>query len=240
MSKQETPTQDQTQTEAANTPSPETTAEANAEVAPQAETTSDTVTATTADNTPAAEASDTTAEDVIPEEEEAEAAPAQQGTGSTDGSLVGELQEQIAKLARDVQINVEGWQRARAEFANYKRRTERELKEARERATLDALTEVLPIVDDFERAVANIPEELQGNPWASGTASILKSFEKLLSSHNITAIDPVGERFDPNLHQAVGMDDSDEYDSEHVIETLRKGYTSGGRLLRPALVRVAN
>lgn len=150
------------------------------------------------------------------------------------------LQSQIDDLKRQAQENLEGWQRSRAEFTNLKRRTEREFSEIRERAALDTLTKLLPIIDDFERAIDNIPEEIQENSWVSGTSLILKKFEKLLEEYRVEAINPVGESFDPHFHEAVGMDDTDEYESGIVTTTLQKGYKSGERVLRPALVRVAN
>jgi molecular chaperone GrpE len=98
---------------------------------------------------------------------------------------------------------------------------------------------MLPIMDDFERALQNIPDELKTHPWVSGTALILKKFDKVLEAHNVTIIDPVGQPFNPHQHEAIGTDSSDAYPSGHVTVTLQKGYLSGERVLRPALVRVA-
>lgn len=151
-----------------------------------------------------------------------------------------DLNEQIVALNKQVQINLEGWQRSRAEFINYKKRIEREMKETRERAALDALTKILPLFDDFDRALNNIPDDLAGHSWIGGTSLILRKFEKLLDEFAITPIDPVGEPFDPRLHEAVGMDSDTEFASGTVTATLQKGYVSGDRVLRPALVRVAS
>lgn len=151
-----------------------------------------------------------------------------------------DLMEKLQTAQDEATKNMAGWQRTLAEFQNYKRRTERERSELTQKASLEALTKILPIMDDFERALLNIPEELQGNPWMNGVELILGKFNKLMDDYDVTAIDPVGERFDPNLHQAIGMDDSDEVESGHVIETLQKGFQRGDVLLRPALVRVAN
>ncbi len=133
-----------------------------------------------------------------------------------------------------------GWQRTRAEFANYKKRVEREMSESRQKGALEALAKVLPIIDDFERAMGNIPAELESNPWMNGVTLLLKKFEKLLNEHDVTVMDPVGEPFDPGRHEAIGMDDSDTIESGHVTVTLQKGYVSGDKVVRPALVRVAN
>jgi len=149
---------------------------------------------------------------------------------------IGDYDVVIAESRR----NKEGWQRTLAEFQNYKRRTERELADGKVRYALDIIAQILPIIDDFERALDNIPEDIADNPWVSGTALIGKKFEKLLDEYDIEIIEPTGEIFDPNRHEAIGTDDDSEFDSGHVSVTLQKGYTSGDRVLRPALVRVAS
>jgi len=150
------------------------------------------------------------------------------------------VESEVAKLKAEAEKNLAGWQRERAEFQNYKRRTEREQKDLKERITLEIIGQLLPIIDDFERAMENVPEGLADNPWLNGVSLIQGKFQKLLDTNDITVIDPVGEPFDPNHHQAISKDDSDEYESDHVIQTLQKGYISGKTLLRPAMVRVAN
>jgi molecular chaperone GrpE len=151
-----------------------------------------------------------------------------------------QINEEIEKLQAEVRINLEGWQRARAEFANYKKRVEKEMREASERGALDAVVKMLPILDDFARALDNIPQDLKDHPWVSGTALIARHFDKVLEAYHVTEIDPVGQAFDPHLHEAVGMDDNSDQPSGTVTATLQKGYVSGDRILRPALVRVAN
>jgi len=146
---------------------------------------------------------------------------------------------ELEAARKEAQANLENWQRERADFQNYKRRMERDLKESRQNATLDVLKSLLPIVDDFERAMANIPEEAQAQPWFEGIRLIQRKFARVLEENNVTVIDPVGEPFDPNRHQALGTDDSSEMESGHVTETLQKGYVSGETILRPALVKVA-
>jgi molecular chaperone GrpE len=149
------------------------------------------------------------------------------------------IQAELDALRAEAQKNLDGWQRSLADFTNYKRRTSKELAEARDRGALDALGQVLPVLDDFERAIDSIPEDLQDNPWISGASLILKKMQKVMDEYKVTVIDPVGEEFDPNFHEAIGTDDSGEYESGIVTTTLQKGYRSGERVLRPALVRVA-
>lgn len=145
----------------------------------------------------------------------------------------------VQKLQDEVRVNLEGWQRARAEFANYKKRVESEMRSAADKGAADALVKMLPIMDDFNRAMENIPQEFEGNPWINGTSLIMKHFDKVLEAYNVTEIDPVGQPFDPYRHEAIGVDEASDHPGGTVTVTLQKGYASGERVLRPALVRVA-
>ena len=142
----------------------------------------------------------------------------------------------LDELEAEIERNKQGWQRSVAEFQNYKRRVERE----QHNAKLEVLGKLLPIIDDFERAMENLPDDLQDHPWLGGVNLIQGKFKRLLEEYEVAVINPAGEPFDPNLHQAIAMEDSDEVESGHVIDTLQKGYISGDYLLRPAIVRVAN
>lgn len=174
------------------------------------------------------------------EEQEESATIDQTGDAPAETSETDQLRFEIERLKAEAQTNLDGWQRSRAEFTNYKRRTAQELSEARERGATDALGKVLPAIDDFERALSTIPDDLKGNSWVDGASLIFKNLQKVLDEYNVEVIDPVGEEFDPNFHEAVGTDDTDEYESGIVSATLQKGYRSGERVIRPALVRVAN
>ena len=140
----------------------------------------------------------------------------------------------------EAEKNLDGWQRTLAEFQNYKRRVEREQTALWNKASLDTFADLLPIFDDFDRALANIPEELVENAWVNGVALIQAKFNKLLEDYDVEVIDPTGKEFDPNCHQAIGTVESDAVESGHVIQTLQKGYLSHKTLIRPALVMVAS
>lgn len=146
--------------------------------------------------------------------------------------------EQVRALAEQAQQYMDGWQRSRAEFANYKKRIEREMKDSYQNASADVLKSVLPIIDDFDRALANIPADIAQSPWVNGTSAIQRKFAKLLNDFNVTILDPEGEPFDANLHEAVAMDTDGDAPSGTVTATLQKGYLVDERVLRPALVRV--
>lgn len=155
-------------------------------------------------------------------------------------SELARLEDELADSRSKAQEYFDGWQRERADFVNFRKRMDRDLRDIRQNAAVDTLMALLPILDDFERAGANLPDELRDQPWLEGVFAIQRKLQKTLEDQGITAIDPVGEAFDPNLHEAIGMDASTDIPSGHVTVTLQKGYVIGDRVLRPALVRVAN
>ncbi|MBI5670024.1 MAG: nucleotide exchange factor GrpE [Chloroflexi bacterium] len=147
--------------------------------------------------------------------------------------------EELTKARQQAQEYLEGWQRERAEFTNYRKRVDNQLKDSYQNAALDVLKKFLPIIDDFERAMATAPAELADQAWLNGVMLIHRKFQKILEEAGVEAIDPVGQPFDPTRHEAVSVEDSADGNSGQVIATLQKGYAYGDRVLRPAMVRVA-
>jgi molecular chaperone GrpE len=153
---------------------------------------------------------------------------------------VQEAQAEREQLKAQAVENLDGWQRARAEFANYKRRVEAERAELTASAGAEGLKRVLPAVDDFERAMQTLPDDLKDNPWVNGVAMVQRKLNAALEQSGITplATNP-GDPFDPNVHEAITHEDSDQFGSEQIIGEVQRGYKIGDRVLRPALVRVA-
>ena len=150
-------------------------------------------------------------------------------------ALQQELQETQAKAAE----YLDGWQRALADFTNYKRRMERDQQLNYQNAIGTAVKRYLPIVDDLERALNNRPAEGEGAVWASGIELIYRKFLTALEADGVKPMQAEGTQFDPNLHEAISQEPSPEHDSGQIIEVLQKGYLLGDRVLRPAIVRVA-
>jgi molecular chaperone GrpE len=129
--------------------------------------------------------------------------------------------------------------RKAAEFDNYRRRTERERREQADRSVSDLLLELLPVLDDFERALnADVGRE-SVDPYRQGVELIHRQLLDLLKRRGVRPIDAVGTEFDPYLHQAVTTEVVEGRRDGEVIEELRRGYMIGERLLRPAMVKVA-
>lgn len=169
--------------------------------------------------------------------------------GYADESAVQEIgNEAYAELAPEEKLAIaeakaaeylEGWQRARAEFANARKRLERERGEARRNATIDVVGRLLPILDDFERAMESVPGNIANDSWFEGVALVYRKLTSILDNVNIERIEAVGQPFDPNLHEAVLQEESDEYESGVVVRELQTGYRLNDRVIRPAMVVVA-
>jgi molecular chaperone GrpE len=129
--------------------------------------------------------------------------------------------------------------RTTAEFDNYRKRIDRDRKDMVDRAAEGVLTEILPIIDDLERALAS-PEASEGDEgYRRGVELIHKQLLDLLTRRGVTPIETAGETFDPHLHQAVSSEPSADHREGEIIEEFRRGYRLGDRLLRPAMVKVA-
>lgn len=150
------------------------------------------------------------------------------------------LEVQLTEAQAKANEYLDGWQRARAEFANYKKRAEKERDEVYQNATVETLRKILPVIDDFDRAVANVPADKADDEVIKGFSLIHRKMLTLLENAGIKVINPVGEVFDPAFHEAIGRDESSDLESGRVTAVLQKGYVHGDKVLRPALVRVAS
>ena len=128
--------------------------------------------------------------------------------------------------------------RLMAEFQNFKRRSEKEKSEVYARANEKVVTDLLAVADNFERALASGTEANEG--FAKGMEMIFKQLQDVMTKAGAEEIKALGEDFDPNFHNAVMMEDSEEYESGKVSAVLQKGYTLNGRVIRPSMVKVAN
>ncbi len=177
-----------------------------------------------------------TPEDAPAAEATAEAAPApDDGTGGEAAALQKELEASQAKAAE----YLDGWQRARAEFANYKRRVERDQSEAHQIVTGRVIARFLDVLDDFERALTDPPTESEAATWAKGVSLILRKLQAVLEAEGVERIPADGQPFDPNWHEAVLHEDSDQHEPGQITGVLRPGYRIGERVIRPAQVKVA-
>lgn len=151
----------------------------------------------------------------------------------TPEQLLVQMQEE-AEAARDAAL------RAQADAQNIKRRAEQDIERARKFALEQFTRELLPVADNLERALESAAGDDEAiKPIAEGVELTLKSLLDAMKKSNIEVVDPMGEPFDPNLHQAMSMVENNDVEPNSVIAVMQKGYTLNGRLVRPAMVMVS-
>lgn len=160
---------------------------------------------------------------------------AAQGNGATQEQ--GQNQAPQRDMAAEY---LDALQRERAAFINYRRRTDQEKAETVQYATANVIKKLLPIVDDFDRALAAIPQEQRtGNKWVEGVELIARKLHNVLEQEGVEPIEAHGQPFDPNLHEAVAFEESPNGGHEDTVsEVFTKGYKMRDRVLRPAMVKV--
>ncbi len=145
------------------------------------------------------------------------------------------LEKALAEEKAKAETNLAGWQRAQADFINYRRRSEQEREEATKFASAALILSLLPVLDDFERAANSFPSELTHASWVEGIRLIERKLRTTLEAQGLSRIKTVGEPFDPRSHEAVRQDKGKE---GIIIQEVEKGYKLQDKVLRPAKVVV--
>jgi len=148
----------------------------------------------------------------------------------------GALQSKLAEAEARASEYKDGWARSQAEFQNYKKRIERDNELRYISMKGDIIKKVLPALDDLERALQNRPAD---DAWASGIELIARKLQGILENEGAKRIEAKGAAFDPNFHEAITHEPAEGVESGHVIDVVQNGYVLGERVIRPALVRVA-
>jgi molecular chaperone GrpE len=148
------------------------------------------------------------------------------------------LETKLAGLEKDKKDNWDRYLRAAADLENLRKRQKRELEEAKLESKGRVLKEMLPVVDNLERAIEHATAQAGTNPIVEGVQLVLRQFVTAFERLDVTPIEAGGQPFDPNLHEAISQQESDAPPGT-VVQVLQRGYKSGDRLLRPALVVVA-
>jgi len=145
------------------------------------------------------------------------------------------LKNAVAQEKAKGEVYLANWQRTQADFVNYKRRVEQERNETSKFANSMLVLDLLPVLDDMERALDNVSTKLAGLTWVEGIRLIYRKLQAVLQGHGLTEIKALGQPFDPNLHEAVLYGEGGD---GIVIEELQKGYKLHERVLRPTMVKV--
>lgn len=169
-------------------------------------------------------------------EQEAEAAE----TAEAVGSGANEAADKIARLEKELQEALERSLRAQADFDNFRRRTRQEKEEFAKYASSKVIGNLLPVIDNFERALDSSRETRDFDALMKGLDMTYRQLEQLLEQEGVKKMEAVGQPFNPELHQAVMQVDSDEHEEGTVVEEVMKGYILGDKVLRPAMVKVSS
>ncbi len=182
----------------------------------------------TLENTPNTGESGTAEEAVNPEQE----IPV---TESADEAGSAELEKLQAEVLEHQQRTL----RVQADFDNFRRRTQKEKEDLGKYASSKLITELLPVIDNFERALQASEENPEFESFSKGVNMIFRQLESVLATEGLTAMKSVGEPFNPEYHQAIMQVESDEYEEGIVVEEVQKGYMLKDKVLRPAMVKVS-
>ena len=145
------------------------------------------------------------------------------------------LQKQLEETQAEVEKKQDELLRSLAEFSNYKKRIERDHVLTQQIMKGDIITRFLPVMDDMKRALQNAPDD----PWVEGIQLIYRKLEGILEAEGVIPIEAEGKEFDPNFHEAISQEESEDHESGTIIDVLQQGYLLGERVIRPAMVRVA-
>ena len=184
-------------------------------------------------------------EDVI-EELSQDAADVVDGEFIEEEAVAGEaaaeeptLEDQLQEARDEAAKNLDSYLRAQAELANARKRFEKQRTQTYVNANADMVARLLPVLDDYERAIDTVPEEIAGDAWYEGIELVYRKLLGILTSLNVQEIEALGEPFDPNFHEALGVEPSEEVESGAVSRVMVKGYQLGDKVIRPSLVYVA-
>jgi molecular chaperone GrpE len=164
--------------------------------------------------------------------------PGAQASATRPGDAATATDDPIAALQQEKDALQDRLLRTAAEFDNFRKRVERERRELSEFAAADVLAELLPIIDNFDRALQT-PAGPEAEAFRKGIELIHRQMLDLLRKRGVKPIEALGADFDPNVHEAVMHEASSEHREGEVMQELQRGYTLGDRLLRPAMVKVA-
>lgn len=172
--------------------------------------------------------------------EQPEAAEAAEGAAEGAADESNELQKQLEEARQQLEEAQQRWLRAQADFDNFRRRTRQEKEQLIQYASMNVLEQLLPVIDNFERAVASSVESKDFDSLAKGIDMVFRQMMGVLENEGLKPIDAVGSAFNPEVHQAVMQVESDEHEEGIVVEEVQKGYMLKEKVLRPSMVKVSS
>lgn len=178
-------------------------------------------------------------DDILLSTEQTEIPTSEPSVDQSEDEIIASLVAEVADAKKAADTARDQLLRAQADLQNFRKRKERETEERVAYANARLLLELLPVLDDFERAFASVPTGETEAPWVKGFELILRKLQMVIEREGVTPIPGAGP-FDPHLHEAISIEPSDEIASGEIIAEIRRGYRINDRVLRPSQVRVAN
>jgi len=161
-------------------------------------------------------------------------------SGKDQVSEIEALQEALQEQTAKAEEHLDQWRRTAADFANYRKRQDKERQDQISWARANLLLSFLPVLDDLERALDELPEEAAESNWSSGIELVVRKMHAVLAKAGLQEIEvEAGQLFDPNFHEAVLYEENTAYPEGSVVQVLQKGYTLDGKVLRAAMVSVS-
>lgn len=162
-----------------------------------------------------------------------------QAAAPQEEAALAEVEQKLAQAEAQAAEYLDNWRRSVADLSNARKRMQREQEEFVRNASARVLEKLLPVIDDMDRAFANIPEDQANSDWVNGLRMIQRKLQGVLDSEGVVGIPTAGEHFDPKLHYAVTHEDAEGLSEGQIIAEVARGYKLGDRILRPSMVRVA-
>jgi molecular chaperone GrpE len=147
-------------------------------------------------------------------------------------------QKDIEEMESQAKEYLEGWQRAKADYANLKRRVDEDLQRVAKFANEDLILKVIPVLDNFKRAFKHIPQEHKESDWVKGIKQVERQLEEMLKQEGLEKMELLGEEFDPEEAEAMGFDIKSEYKDGEICEVLEDGYKLKDKVIRAAKVKI--
>lgn len=153
-------------------------------------------------------------------------------------SALKETEKKLKKCQKLKEEYLAGWQRARADFLNYKKREMERLEKIIEYNSQELILKILPILDNLEKAETQIPSDFKDNEWVKGISQIRNQLQDFLRKEGVEEIKAVGKKFDPNFHEALEKIEKEDKEPGEIVKEIQKGYTLNGRVIRSTKVKI--
>lgn len=166
--------------------------------------------------------------------------PPEPAAATATGAAAATQNGELAQARKEAAANYDRYMRAVADLENFRKRSIREKDELRQFAATGVVEDIIPVLDNLGLGLAAARQQTEVKPIVDGVALVLDQFKAALARHGLKELNPLGQPFDPNLHDCISHQPTEQFPAEHVSQVVRLGYTLNGRMVRPASVVVSS